>query len=57
MQVIGAAEMSHQEQQEQEIEALEAIYSEEEIHVACRDYPDIELSIELKSNQVCFFVL
>ncbi|EFO83757.1 hypothetical protein GCK72_001557 [Caenorhabditis remanei] len=43
--------MSHQEQQEQEIEALEAIYSEEEIHVACRDYPDIELSIELKSNQ------
>lgn len=45
--------MSHQEQQEQEIEALEAIYSEEEIHVASRDYPNIELSIQLKSNQVC----
>ncbi|CAB04837.2 RWD domain-containing protein [Caenorhabditis elegans] len=43
--------MSHQEQQEQEIEALEAIYSEEEIHVASRDYPNIELSIQLKSNQ------
>ncbi|EGT31286.1 hypothetical protein CAEBREN_06093 [Caenorhabditis brenneri] len=43
--------MSHQEQQEQEIEALEAIYSEEEIQVLSREYPTIELSIELKSNQ------
>ncbi|CAI2298710.1 unnamed protein product [Caenorhabditis sp. 36 PRJEB53466] len=43
--------MSYQEQQEQEIEALEAIYSEHEIHVESRDYPNISLSIQLKSNQ------
>uniref|UniRef100_A0A8R1IVP8 RWD domain-containing protein n=1 Tax=Caenorhabditis japonica TaxID=281687 RepID=A0A8R1IVP8_CAEJA len=42
--------MSHQEQQEQEIEALEAIYSAEEICVESREYPNISLTIELKSN-------
>ncbi|CAB3408356.1 unnamed protein product [Caenorhabditis bovis] len=43
--------MSAREQQEQELEALEAIYSEGELTIENREYPNISLSIELKSNQ------
>ncbi|CAJ0573320.1 unnamed protein product, partial [Mesorhabditis spiculigera] len=43
--------MDYKEQQEQEIEALEAIYPEEELSFINNEYPEIELRIDLKSTQ------
>ncbi|CAD6197855.1 unnamed protein product [Caenorhabditis auriculariae] len=42
--------MSHKEQQEEELEALQAIYLEEEISIENNEYPNIQLNISIKSN-------
>ncbi|KAK6728270.1 hypothetical protein RB195_005733 [Necator americanus] len=43
--------MDYREQQTQEIEALQAIYQEEEFTVICDEYPSISLRVNLKTNQ------
>ena len=48
--------MDYKEQQEQEIEALKAIYQEDELEIESENYPNISLRIHLKSNQVCFYL-
>ncbi|VDM63975.1 unnamed protein product [Angiostrongylus costaricensis] len=46
--------MDYEAQQLQEIEALQAIYQEDELELICTQYPDIALRIKLRSGQVIF---
>ncbi|WKX90142.1 hypothetical protein Q1695_009186 [Nippostrongylus brasiliensis] len=43
--------MDYKEQQTQEVEALQAIYQEDELEIIRDDYPNISLRVNLKSNQ------
>uniref|UniRef100_A0A158P7Y4 RWD domain-containing protein n=1 Tax=Angiostrongylus cantonensis TaxID=6313 RepID=A0A158P7Y4_ANGCA len=43
--------MDYEAQQLQEIEALQAIYQEDELELICAQYPDIALRVKLKSGQ------
>ncbi|CAI4226778.1 unnamed protein product [Auanema sp. JU1783] len=43
--------MSYEEQQLQEIEALSAIYPEDELEIISNEYPNIAVRVNLKSNQ------